>query len=191
MNFSRFFLITALSVYGISLNAQTDKMMFHAGFTYEFFTLKEKSPATDGFILPFYGLTGGMNYVLLHSNDQVSLLANPNVSAAYSGGNGFSMFMVQAPIFLSARYGAGATPYNEKRIGVGAGAGVNVNYLYSTGDVFNHTLFLPSAMAEVLINGRSSFYSIKVHWTLYPMVKKLQANDFSFSNLGVSINYSF
>ena len=189
-------LFLALFSFSASVSAQSallSKMMFHAGFTYEFFTLRPSVGSNEASILPFYGLSGGMNYVLVHSNDQISLLANPNLALAYAGGYNGSLFMVQAPVFVSARVGAGATPFNENKFGFGAGAGVNVNYLYGNGayNGLNHTLFLPSAMVEMLVNGRNSFYAIRAHFTLIPEQKKLGGDNVDFSNFGLSINYSF
>ena len=187
------FLLVAFLGIGTSTFSQSTKMMFHAGFTYEFFPIKEVGAGSEVNILSFYGLAGGMNYVLMHSNDQFSLLANPNLALGYTGGYNGPLFMVQAPVFLSARVGAGSTPFNENKFGFGVGAGVNVNYLYGTFYILqlNHTLFLPSAMAEFQVNGSNSLYSIRLHLSIMPEQVRFKFNDYNFSNFGLSINYAF
>ncbi len=196
MRISKSALLITLAIFftqGAALHSQTDKFMFHGGFCYDFYSLRPRfGAAGEGFILPFYGLTGGFNYVLMHSNDQLSVMANPNVALAYSGGAGAN-FMVQAPIFLALRYGAGATPYNEKKIGLGLGIGGSLNYLYSTSFIpaLNHTFAIPKAYGELSVNGRNSFYTFRVHWTLSKATQKWGGSDYSFSNFGLAVIYSF
>lgn len=178
-----------------ALKAQSDKFMLQGGFTYQFITLREKfAPAGARSVLPFYGLSVGMNYVLAHSNDQISLGLNPNLnfSFQFSSLSGTSI-LAQGPVFLLARYGAGATPYNEQRVGIGAGVGLNYSYLYlSQGlDQVSKGFVNPSAVVELNLKGRSSDYSFRVNWSLYRPTSEVLGTDFELSSAGLSIVYSF
>lgn len=179
-----------------------DKATFYGGFSYNTVTVQpEGSPQKTTFF--FYGLSGGMDYVLLHSNDVVSLGINPNATAAiqFNAYNGVS-FLGQAPVYLLARAGAGATPYNEQKFGVGAGIGVNTSYVTQKvldsggGQVkINQTFFNPSAVAEISINARNWNYIFRLNWSLYKPTHDIRIGvdrfPFNFGTAGFGILYNF
>lgn len=183
------------------LKAQNGKMMWDIGFTYQFLTEESRYPAIGGGsnfqVLNFYGLTGGMNYVVWHSNDKVSLLANPGALVSFSLYNdGLSLFL-QAPSYMSLHVGAGSTPFNEQRFGLGAGVGVVPSYLYYKTFGFPSYqagigMVNPGAMAEATILGRSTLYKIRVNWSLtksrWQEIESLEAR---YSTFGLGILYVF
>lgn len=182
------------------LSAQSDKFMWDAGFTYQF--LREESsypatsPAVDVNLLSFYGLTGGMNYVVWHSNDKVSLLANPGalVSVSLYGG-GLSLFL-QAPSYMALHVGAGSTPFNEQKFGVGAGLGVVPSYVYYKtfgfpSQQYKTTMLNPGAMGEITIQGRASLYKIRANWSLSKSARDIDNLHLSYSTFGFGILYVF
>jgi hypothetical protein len=179
-----------------------DKATFYGGFTYNVVTLQPPT-STDRTTFFYYGLSGGMDYVLLHSNDVVSLGINPNVTACvqFDAFNGLS-FLGQAPVYLLARLGAGATPYNEQKFGIGAGIGVNSSFLAqrvqvnSGGQVkINQTFFNPSAVAELSINARNWNYIFRVNWSLYKPTHDIRIGvdsfPFQYGTAGLGILYNF
>lgn len=174
-----------------------DKATFHGGFTYQFVTLTPQG-TTDKTRWPFYGLSLGMNYVLAHSNDQASLGINPNgnFSFIFSSFSGTSL-LLQGPVFLTARLGSGATPYNEQKVGIGAGIGGNFTYMLNTngnGGRLRQSWVNPSAMAELALRTRFSNYLFRVNWSLMsPTIEVADLNDLpvQFGNWGISILYNF
>lgn len=187
------FAVFAVSAFA-QVAAQSDRFLWHGGFMYEFIRIAPKiGPAPDDPYLSYYGITFGTNYAIVHSNDQVSLSANPNVALAYSGFGGTN-FLAQAPMYLLARYGAGATKYNEQKVGVGAGIGVNYTFLYinSGGTELNQGFANPSAIVELNLNNRSSFYSIRAHWSLMRAEQRIDLfGMYEFSTFGLALSYSF
>jgi hypothetical protein len=175
--------------------AQSDKMMFHGGFAYNFVTKRpEFQPAGSQQIFYLYGLTAGMNYVLAHSNDQVSVSVNPNVNLGFTFYQSGLGFLGQVPVFMLARLGAKATPYNESRFGIGAGLGCNFSYWYTSSLNFNQinqAFYNPSALAELNIKGRSSDYSIRFNWSLYRPKAEMDGVKYELGTTALSIVYSF
>ncbi len=179
-----------------------DKATFWGGFTYNVVTLQPQG-STARTNLFYYGLNAGMDYVLLHSNDVVSLGINPNatVCVQFDGYNGLG-FLGQAPVYLLARAGAGATPYNEQKFGIGAGIGVNNSYLSqnlsdnSGARVrISQVFFNPSALAEISINARNWNYIFRLNWSLYKPTYDIRVGvdrfPFQYGTAGFGILYNF
>lgn len=162
--------LTAILLLPKGAGAQlAEKAKWYAGLTYSQVNLTPV-PAVNPLNLYFYGLTVGMNYVLLHSNDVVSLGVNPNAlfSVQFNQNLGVNM-LASAPVFLLARVGANATPFNEQKFGIGAGVGLNYSYLsykFSNAKI-NQGFLNPSAVVEIGINARNWNNIIRFHWSLY------------------------
>jgi hypothetical protein len=197
----RHFLILLPLLAATSLRAQNGKMMWDFGFTYQFLSEESVFPASgptpNVVVQPFYGLTGGLNYVLWHSNDKVSLLANPGALLSVRlGGGGVNIF-TQAPTYLAFHAGAGSTPFNEQRVGIGAGVGVVPGYLYYKTFGFPSyqagvAMVNPGAMADLTILGRSTVYKIRVNWSLTKSRwQDIDALQVRYSTFGIGVLYVF
>ncbi len=197
-------LITALSL--ISKAQLTDKAIFFGGFNYQFVSLTPQgSPSPD--LLPFYGFGLGMDYVLLHSNDQISLGINPNTNFSFVFSSTFGLsLMSETPVYLLARLGANATPFNEQKFGIGAGIGASYSYMLLRRTFINQngnatgTLKLdegwvnPSAIVEVNLKTRFSDYLFRFHWSLAQPTREVEELDnypYRFGVAGLSIFYTF
>lgn len=200
-------LLTLLLAFGLVSKAQfADKATFFGGFNYQFVSLTPQgSPSPDR--LPFYGLGLGMDYVMLHSNDQISLGINPNAnfSFVFNSLSGVSL-LAQAPVFLLARIGANSTPYNEQKFGIGAGIGATYTYMLLSQNFFDQfgnpigSLRLkegwvnPSAVVEVNLKTRFSDYVFRFSWSLAQPtreIEELQGYPYRFGVANLSIMYSF
>lgn len=189
-----------------SMTAQgqlADKATFFGGFNYQIVSATPLGQASP-WRFPFYGLSLGMDYVLLHSNDQVSLGVNPNVNFSFLFNSRYgTSLLAQAPVFLLARLGSGSTPYNEQKFGIGAGIGAVYTYMsHSTVYQSNGSLFElrfregfinPSAVVELAIRTRFSNYLFRFNWSL---LKPNQMVDdvgipFDFGTAGLGIMYNF
>lgn len=174
-----------------------EKAMFFGGMTYQFIGITQLGQTQPSYA-SLYGLGMGMDYVLLHSNDVVSLGINPNVNAClqFSSYYGLSFFG-NAPVYLLARLGAGATPFNEQKVGIGAGIGGTYSYLYtnSGGYPFSVSFINPGAIAEFNIRTRSSNYLFRFNWSLLKPTRSVEVNSnpvsFRIGVLGLGIFYSF
>jgi hypothetical protein len=182
-----------------------DKATFHGGITYQIVSMTPLGSPSP-WRAPFYGLGLGMNYTLLHSNDQISLGINPNANFSFVFSNlfGTSLF-AQAPVFLLARLGAGCTPYNEQKFGLGVGVGATYSFmLYSqnfvdqSGNLYRARIkegwVNPSAIVELSIRSRASSYLFRFNWSL--LRPTLEIDDINnlparFGVAGLSIAYTF
>lgn len=182
-----------------------DKATFHGGLTYQFISMTPQGSPSP-WRIPFYGLSLGMNYTLLHSNDQVSLGINPNMNFSFVFSSTFgTSLLAQAPVFLLARLGAGCTPYNEQKVGIGAGIGANYsfmlhrqNFVDQSGNFYSVQLkegwVNPSAVVELAIRSRFSSYLFRFNWSLLRPTRELEdINNLpaSFGAAGLSIVYTF
>ncbi|HHG85671.1 MAG TPA: hypothetical protein ENJ82_13060 [Bacteroidetes bacterium] len=197
--FRKFILILVTGLlFASSGKAQlADKATLHGGFSYQFVTLTPLG-SSQKFLFPYYGLSLGMNYVLAHSNDQASIGISPTGNISFSFSNYGINLMLQAPVYLTARLGAGATPYNEQKFGIGAGIGSVFTYMVSPTGLTNSRLrqgwVNPSAMGELSIKTRFSNYLFRVNWSLFsPTVEvdDLNGDEIQFGNWGISILYNF
>jgi hypothetical protein len=181
-----------------------DKATFHGGFSFQFARINPQATPTN-WTYPFYGLSLGMNYVLLQSNDQVSLGINPNANFAFSFSSLFgTRLFVQTPAFLLARLGAGSTPYNEQKFGIGAGVGAVYNYMNTTDSYaggggayiaqIKQGWVNPSAVVELALNTRFSNYLFRFNWSLLSPTHVMEEHGDlpgRFGALGLSILYTF
>jgi hypothetical protein len=172
--------------------AQSDRLLPHGGFTYQFITLRAR--VTNATALGYYyGLTGGINYVLMHSNDQVAIGVDPNAVISISLSNFGTSLLLQTPVYFTARVGAGCTPFNESKIGVGVGVGPNFTFINESNGVSRSraTFFSPTAMGELCIRTRGSDYLLRVNFTPFQTTSEFDGQDVYFSNFGFGILYSF
>lgn len=200
-----FALVMLLMVAGTTQAQLKDKATFFGGFTYQIIGMTPQGePAPWRF--PFYGLGLGMDYVVLHSNDQFSLGLNPNAHFSFIFSSAFgTSLLAQAPVFALARVGNGATPYNEQKVGFGAGIGLNYTYMYHTASVvdrsnniyfirINEGFIAPSAIVEFSLKSRFSDYLFRFNWSLLRPTREVEGFNnlpFRLGAAGLSIMYSF
>lgn len=152
-----------------------EKATLFGGITYQFVGITDVS-SSNSVAYYSYGLGLGMDYVLAHSNDVVSIGVNPNAHLCFqlSNFNGLS-FLGSVPLYLLARVGAGATPFNEQKVGIGAGIGGTASYFTNT--YGPRTFFMnPSAIVELNLNLRSSSYLFRLNWSLLRPTQELDIN---------------
>ncbi len=175
----------------------SEKANFFGGMTYQFIGITPLGSPSPSYA-NLYGLGAGMDYVLLHSNDVVSLGVNPNVNAClqFSSFYGLSFF-ANAPVYMLARVGSGATPFNEQKFGIGAGIGGSYSYLYSNsgGYPFSVGFLNPGAIVEVSLRTRGSSYLFRFNWSLTKSLHDIEVGNNSATYrvgvLGVGIFYNF
>ncbi len=178
-----------------------EKASFFGGMTYQFIGITPLGSPSPSYA-NMYGLGAGMDYVLLHSNDVLSLGINPNVNAClqFSSFYGLSFF-ANAPVYLLARVGSGATPFNEQKVGLGAGIGGSYSYLYTQvtaggGSLpFSSAFLNPGAIVEFSLRTRGSNYLFRFNWSLLKPTREVEigANKYPFRMgvLGLAIFYTF
>jgi hypothetical protein len=196
------FTIALLTSFCLAGSAQlAEKASFFGGMTYQFIGLRPLgSPAPT--YTSLYGLGMGMDYVLMHSNDVVSVGINPNVNAClqFSSYYGLSFF-ANAPVYLLARVGSGATPFNEQKFGLGAGIGGTYSYLFTTVNAggsnnnFSTGFMNPGAIVEMSIHSRNSNYLFRFNWSLLKPTRNVEIGSNSYpvrmGVLGLGIFYTF
>lgn len=121
---------------GLSLQAQSlaDKIVPHAGFTWEFVTDASDPDPGLTFLSNYYTFGGGAYYVLAHRNDIVSVGVDPNINLGLNFRSTLDNrvvfnYIVQVPVYVMGRLGANATPYNTQNVGIGLGIGARYTYL--------------------------------------------------------------
>lgn len=203
MNRYLFCLLGFVLLFSTKVNAQfADKAELFGGISYQFVGLRPLgSPQIS--LSAHYGFGLGFDYILMHSNDQVSLGINPNVILAFSFSNFSGInFLGSAPVYLLARLGAGATPFNEQKVGIGAGIGGSYSYIatsYSSGGsfgVFKTGFMNPSAVVEFQFNTRASNYLFRFNWSLLKPLREVnfggnQTYPYNMGITGLSVFYSF
>jgi len=84
----------------------------------------------------FYNLHAGTYAVLFHHQDIVSIGLDQSVQFGIrpniNNQDIPTTYNIQVPIFLMGKLGAGATPYNQQRIGISAGIGGSINHMKFT-----------------------------------------------------------
>jgi hypothetical protein len=176
----------------ISLKAQlSSKANFFGGMTYQMIGLREVGAPTPNYLGPFYGLGFGMDYVLVHSNDQISLGINPNIDLSVQlQPSAFGVF-VTTPTYLLCRVGAGATPFNEQKFGIGLGIGGSYSFTYQSYYPLKLGFLNSGAVAELAFKS----YLFRVNWSLQKPTKRIDVSNTSFlasvSVFGLSIFYNF
>lgn len=181
-----------VSFWGSVLPAQSEKLMPHGGFTYQFIILRDRFSGASAQAY-YYGLSGGVDYVLMHSNDQVSLGVDPNVHFSFAFTNQGTSLLLQTPVYLLARVGAGCTPFNEAKVGVGAGVGGNFSYINEGNRLnrFSQTFFSPAAVGEFSLRTRAANYVLRVNFTPFQTTTDVDGADLYFNNIGASFLYTF
>lgn len=174
----------------------SEKAKFFGGITYQFVGFTPlNSPQPSLYYL--YGLGAGMDYVLLHSNDVVSLGINPNANLCLQFSYSSLNFLATVPTYMLARFGAGATPFNEQKFGIGAGIGGSGSYFASTSANGTLSTFFvnPSACVELAIGARGSNYLFRFNWSLMRPTREITVgtytNSYRVGILGFSIFSTF
>lgn len=180
----------------------SSKAELFGGITYQFVGINPLgSPNTS--YSAHYGLGLGFDYVLAHSNDQVSLGINPNVNVCLQFDNLYGLsFFGNVPAYMLARVGAGSTPFNEQKVGIGAGIGGTFSYLstsYSSGSsagAFRTSFLNPGAIVEFQLKTRGSNYLFRFNWSLLKPTQEvdlgsIQKYSVRMGVTGIAIFYSF
>jgi hypothetical protein len=131
-----------------------------------------------------YAVGGLVSYNLFQQEDRIALNAEGGFQAAFGGNGAGYDILLQAPVYLVGRIGAGCTVFNEWPIGVGLGLGSQNTYsvLRLQGELdngsgtttpvetsINQFLLSPSAMAEIVGNfWGGSMYALRFHLNLLP-----------------------
>jgi hypothetical protein len=196
------FVLALLLATCLSGQAQlAEKASFFGGMTYQFIGITPLGQPRPIYA-SMYGLGAGMDYVLMHSNDVASLGINPNANVCLqiSSFSGLSFF-ANAPVYLLARLGSGATPFNEQKVGIGAGIGGTYSYLFTTLSAngvpssFSTSFLNPGAIAEFSLRTRGSNYLFRFNWSLLKPTRNFESGSSSFpvrlGVLGLGIFYTF
>lgn len=214
----KYVLYFLLFLSGISqLSAQADRFIPKMGFMYEFFTLMPEDTTYQQIIansqngssqifVPYYTFMVGTYYMLAHKNDVVSV----GVDGAIQGGINFTgggiSYQAQVPLFLMGRLGAGATSYNQQKIGLGLGLGAQTSYLnekrpfvYNSEGPKKIFGFIPSAIIEATIQQGGGHLTGRIHFPLMMQRTKIaQLNNpiansdyWKVGNFGFGLIYGF
>jgi hypothetical protein len=176
-----------------------DKLQYHMGGSYDFLRIQGSTPMYAN----YFTITGGAHYVFWHSNDQISLSANPNASigASFNNFTGFSVF-AQVPAFIMLRLGAACTKYNEQKFGLGAGVGGSYFYIKDNAFPFNNSLQtletnLLNPVAAVQLTFQNDFRTLTVrgYGSLLPysttFLQFFGNEKFNYDQYGLAILYNF
>lgn len=180
-----------------------EKVQFYAGMGLEVIEIHNRRTGMPYFSAhPMVWSMGfGGNYVFSHSNDYLSLGANPNINLALGWRNGLS-FLFQAPMFLLGRIGAGCTNFNRQKVGAGVGLGFNYTYygspyLSASGAPARMSLnfVAPAACAEVTFRFRSGPLTFRAHANLLPfndeIVNGFERTPVRYMNYGFCLLWYF
>lgn len=182
-----------------------DKIQLKGGAMYEFVTFQQASDSTYTTLsspqpVPYVNLYIGGYYAIAHKNDIISI----GVDAGLQGGlyirrTGFA-YQIQIPAYLMGRIGAGATTYNQQKVGLGVGIGLQNTYLKDIFEVTNAdyrtvktALFIPSAVVDVVIGGQRNLIG-RLHLPLLPAKKQFETLNngyYKMSNFGFGLLYRF
>ena len=188
---------------GGNLQAQfASKAVLFGGITYQFVGINPVgSPSTQ--LSAHYGFGLGMDYILMHSNDQVSLGINPNANLCFQFNSFYGIsFFGNAPVYMLARLGAGSRPFNEQKVGIGAGIGGTYSYhatTYSAGSssgVFKTGFVNPGAVVEFQFNTRASNYLLRFNWSIMKPTREVdlggtQTIPVNMGVTGLAVFYTF
>lgn len=178
--------------------AQGNKNMWLVGYGYQFVQEEESypniSPTVSRQNYYFYGLTTELNHVLWQSDDEVSVVVNPNLFVWASWYGGPLDVFVQAPTYLALHVGAGCTPFNEQALGIGAGVGVVPSLYYHTGSgpggyTATQTMMNPGAMVELYTPGGGYFDKVRVNWSLSQSISDNGTQHLAYSTFGLTFVY--
>lgn len=138
------------------------KIVPHGGFSWEFYTEPSTGNPVQGINIPptfanYYTFGVGAYYVLGHRNDVVSFGVDPNFNFGFrpfqTPDNRLAVnYLIQVPVYVMGRVGAGSTPYNTQALGAGIGIGGIYSYLSELIAIDQRQLIgtvIPAALAEV------------------------------------------
>ncbi len=209
-------LLTFLIFFG-NLKAQGDlrennsknsnKLGFSTGICYDFIPIfwdDNTTPVFSDGALSQYGIGLKANYVLLHSNDVVSISGAAGTHFDFLFSNlGFGTFL-RFPIYALFRVGNNATPFNDQVIGLGLGGGLAFNYLlqpYVDGlgrrDRISQTYIAPTTIAEInwksprMGNNGLQFYFNPVNARGFLSATAVNPIPIRIGGFGIAIFYSF
>jgi hypothetical protein len=176
-----------------------DKLQYHMGGSYDFLRIQGSTPLYAN----YFTLSGGAHYVFWHSNDQISLSANPNASLGVSFNNitGFSVF-AQMPAFLMLRMGAACTKYNEQKFGVGAGVGGAFAYIKERAFVVGNSfqtletnIVNPVGAVQLTFQNDFRTLTLRGYGSLLPyattFLQPYGNEKFNYDQFGFAILYNF
>lgn len=164
--------------------------MLKMGFMYEFFNLtptdttyqaalKNSSNGSSSFLLPYYNLLIAGYYPIAHKNDIISAGVDAGVQIGLNFQSGVS-YQLQVPLFAVGRIGAGATNYNEQKIGLGLGIGGQFSFLNERRPVLTSNNvakkiigFSPSGLIELSIRQGGGRLMGRLHFPLIPFKTKI------------------
>jgi hypothetical protein len=197
------FLLFLVLLFAVNFGvAQSDKINFHAGFSYEFVTLKVKDNVSDALYPGYAGITAGLHYQLMQSNDVFALTVNPNATFAFTYSSYYGMNLIaQVPVYLMVRAGANATRYNEQKLGVGLGVGGVFNYIRQGvlttrgSEILDLPFVQPNVMTEATFSNNGRIYTLRVHWNMVATEEKITLSGdripVLMSNFGFGLVYGF
>ncbi|MCE3007025.1 MAG: hypothetical protein LW884_01575 [Bacteroidetes bacterium] len=158
----------------------------------------------------FAAISGGVNYVYAHSDDFLSVGIEPNLNFGVRFTDPIGL-LVQTPVFITAKIGAGATKFSEGKVGFALGIGGNFTYVRvpfvnqttnRTGAV-QASFLSPAVMGELVLNLNNPI-GIRFQTNLTTVRTEVDANDsgagtpniggrtdLDLTNFAVSINYYF
>lgn len=189
-------IIAILLLCSISFAQSTDRVLGLFGGSYQLYGFQLAGSPSE--YLPYYGLTGGIHYVLKTSGDNVSLSANPMAELAlqfnsYTGANLYAAL----PLYGVLRIGARSTFYNTQKFGIGVGAGARFAYLNvpvvdgATGFMRNEgtTFISPGLVGEITFLSGGNPIHIRANMSLMNGDAKLAGSRYTVSNIGFGIMY--
>jgi hypothetical protein len=150
-----------------------DRISWHSGFMLEFFNLEQPSGQAAFQTAPsMYGINLGATYVLTQSADWLSVVADAGLQGAFSYSNLFGgSYMIQAPIFIMGKIGAGTTKFNQMPLGAGVGLGINptyvrMPYITPSGNLgaLKPAFLGPCVVGDLTLGFLSSKLTIRVHY---------------------------
>ena len=135
---------------------QKDKLLPHFGFMFQLYFIDTVSFENPIPALPrpgFYSIGVGTYYAIGHKNDVVSYGLDLNLHAGMNISEIRKIdFVIQTPIFLMGRVGAGSTSYNQQRMGLGVGVGATYSF-FSYSDRFTSQFRRHIVNPSVLVEG--------------------------------------
>lgn len=188
-------------------SSSKNKFSFSTGICYDFIPIFFEDNVTPVFSdggLAQYGIGLKGNYVLLHSNDVVSISGAAATHLDFLFSNvGFGS-LIRVPIYGLFRVGNNATPFNNQVIGLGVGAGLALNYLLqpyidASGrrDRISQFYAAPTVIAEInwksrgLGNNGLQFYFNPMNARGYLSATAVNPIPIRIGGFGIGIFYSF
>lgn len=151
----------------------------------------------------YQALAGGVNYVYLHSNDFLSLGFEPNLHFGLRFTDPVGL-LVQTPLFVTGKIGAGATNFSEGTVSFTLGVGANFTYFRipsldpstNISYVVEGQFVAPAIMAELSIHTTPTPWAVRFHMNLNRVrtdvdVSGITQARLDLSNMGIGLVYYF